>query len=354
MGRTRSMCELLGTLELGPCREEVTRLGGQVLTRTGRLRAPDPALEYVRPQCSSVGPAPPNTVIAQSASPHAASPPAPKHLHPTTHVPRLHPAPAVPPVQATDQDGVRYQVLSVLTGANAVGLCKVKRKLGRWGTAWETRLGSRTSCGRLGPALTSLLPACSLPCHGDWGGSAPPASSFPSLFWRPWGPHSLTLPVARLGEPLPATGAPTPGSDAASQSSCPRCAVLPVGASGPRYISRDWRGLPRPLDAAMAGRIYVSSKASSWSRRRKSRRHRKKYRSRRPAAHTFWDWLQDESDSSDTDPDWLPGGSQCQPIQSVYFFVADKYYRLNLRSKRVDFVRPRYPRPIAQYWLGCP
>uniref|UniRef100_A0A452J712 Uncharacterized protein n=1 Tax=Gopherus agassizii TaxID=38772 RepID=A0A452J712_9SAUR len=126
------------------------------------------------------------------------------------------------------------------------------------------------------------------------------------------------------------------------------------GATGPRPISRDWRGVPSHLDAAMAGRIYVSSRASSWARRRKSRRHRKRYRSRRPAAHTFWDWLQDESDSSDTDPDWLPGGSQCQPIQSVYFFVADKYYRLNLHSKRVDFARPRYPRPIAQYWLGCP
>ncbi|KAM7139844.1 vitronectin [Macrochelys suwanniensis] len=125
-------------------------------------------------------------------------------------------------------------------------------------------------------------------------------------------------------------------------------------ASGPRSISRDWKGVPSHLDAAMAGRIYVSSRASSWARRRKSRRQRKRYRSRRPAAHTFWDWLQDESDSSDTDPDWLPGGSRCQPIQSVYFFVADKYYRLNLRSKRVDSVRPRYPRPIAQYWLGCP
>ncbi|XP_006118079.2 vitronectin isoform X2 [Pelodiscus sinensis] len=124
--------------------------------------------------------------------------------------------------------------------------------------------------------------------------------------------------------------------------------------SGPWTISKGWRGVPGHLDAAMAGRIYVSSRASSWARRRKSRRHRKKYRSRRPAAPSFWDWLQEESDSLDTDPDWLPGGSRCQPIQSVYFFVADKYYRVNLRTKRVDSVRPPYPRPIAQYWLGCP
>ncbi|XP_074869784.1 vitronectin [Carettochelys insculpta] len=124
------------------------------------------------------------------------------------------------------------------------------------------------------------------------------------------------------------------------------------GPRGPWYISRDWRGVPSHLDAAMAGRIYVPSRASGWARRRKSRRHRKRYRSRRPAAPSFWDWLQEESTSADKD--WLLGGSQCQPIQSVYFFVADKYYRLNLHSRRVDWVRPRYPRPIAQYWLGCP
>lgn len=35
-------------------------------------------------------------------------------------------------------------------------------------------------------------------------------------------------------------------------------------------------------------------------------------------------------------------------------FPPDKYYRVNLRTKRVDLVRPRYPRSIAQYWLDCP
>uniref|UniRef100_A0A8C8S833 Vitronectin n=1 Tax=Pelusios castaneus TaxID=367368 RepID=A0A8C8S833_9SAUR len=128
------------------------------------------------------------------------------------------------------------------------------------------------------------------------------------------------------------------------------------GAGGPWLVSQDWKGVPSQLDAAMAGRIYVSSRAASWSRKRKSRRYRKRLRSQRPAARSFWSWLQDESDpdSSDMDPDWLPGGSRCEPIQSVYFFVGDKYYRLNLQSKRVDSVRPRYPRPIARYWLGCP
>ncbi|XP_010118344.1 PREDICTED: vitronectin, partial [Chlamydotis macqueenii] len=33
--------------------------------------------------------------------------------------------------------------------------------------------------------------------------------------------------------------------------------------------------------------------------------------------------------------EWL-SGSQCKTLQSVYFFVGDKYYRVNLRTKRVD------------------
>ncbi|XP_076592198.1 vitronectin a [Chaetodon auriga] len=41
------------------------------------------------------------------------------------------------------------------------------------------------------------------------------------------------------------------------------------------------------------------------------------------------------------------------PIQSVYFFKGDKYYRVDLRTKRVDPAMPPYPRSIAKYWLGC-
>ncbi|NWI96268.1 VTNC protein, partial [Pitta sordida] len=122
-----------------------------------------------------------------------------------------------------------------------------------------------------------------------------------------------------------------------------------IGASGPRYISRDWRGVPSRLDAAMAGRIYV---ASSQPRRRKSRRHRKRYNNHRSLNLGLWTWLHD-SDSAGIESDGL-SGSNCETLQSVYFFVRDKYYRVNLRTKRVDLVRPRYPRSIAQYWLDCP
>ncbi|XP_041797088.1 vitronectin a [Chelmon rostratus] len=41
------------------------------------------------------------------------------------------------------------------------------------------------------------------------------------------------------------------------------------------------------------------------------------------------------------------------PIQTVYFFKEDKYYRVDLRTKRVDPAMPPYPRSIAKYWLGC-
>ncbi|XP_062328862.1 vitronectin a [Osmerus eperlanus] len=43
-----------------------------------------------------------------------------------------------------------------------------------------------------------------------------------------------------------------------------------------------------------------------------------------------------------------------QPLQSVYFFKADKYYRVDLKTKKVDFANPPYPRSIAKYWLSCP
>lgn len=105
----------------------------------------------------------------------------------------------------------------------------------------------------------------------------------------------------------------------------PRCccpshspsASLPVGASSPRYISKDWRGVPSQLDAAMAGRIYV---ASQQPRRRKSRRQRKRYKSHRSLNLGFWGWLQNDSDSAGVESDWL-SGSQCETLQSVYFFV---------------------------------
>lgn len=146
------------------------------------------------------------------------------------------------------------------------------------------------------------------------------------------------------------------------------------GVKEPRFISRDWHGVPGKVDAAMAGRIYIlgSAPRSSLAKKQKSRRRsRKRYRSRRGRgrsrsqnshrpSRSIWSALFSSEESSgpeaynyDYEMSWVVPAT-CEPIQSVYFFSGDKYYRVNLRTQRVDTVNPPYPRPIAQYWLGCP
>ncbi|KAK7143831.1 hypothetical protein R3I93_014865 [Phoxinus phoxinus] len=41
------------------------------------------------------------------------------------------------------------------------------------------------------------------------------------------------------------------------------------------------------------------------------------------------------------------------PVQNVFFFKKDKYYRVDLQTKHIDYVNPPYPRSIGKYWLGC-
>ncbi|XP_008939733.1 PREDICTED: vitronectin, partial [Merops nubicus] len=83
------------------------------------------------------------------------------------------------------------------------------------------------------------------------------------------------------------------------------------------YFFKAGRGCPGRLEAAMAGRIYV---ASHQPRRRKSRRHRKRYKNHRSLNLGFWGWLQNDSESAGVESDWL-SGSKCETLQSVYFFV---------------------------------
>lgn len=143
------------------------------------------------------------------------------------------------------------------------------------------------------------------------------------------------------------------------------------GARQPQFISRDWHGVPGKVDAAMAGRIYISGLAPSLSaKKQKSRRRsRKRYRSRhgrgrgqnsrRLSRSISRLWFSSEEialgpyNYEDYETSWLTPAT-CEPIQSVYFFSGDKYYRVNLRTQRVDTANPPYPRSIAQYWLGCP
>ncbi|XP_004635479.1 vitronectin [Octodon degus] len=152
------------------------------------------------------------------------------------------------------------------------------------------------------------------------------------------------------------------------------------GVKGPQFISRDWHGVPGKVDAVMSGRIYISGSALHSSRAKKQvskHRSRKRYRSRgsrsrsrsrsrshsqnshRPSRSLWLSLFSSEETGlgtynyDDYEMSWLVPAT-CEPIQSVYFFSGDKYYRVNLRTHRVDIVKPPYPRSIAQYWLGCP
>ncbi|CAL8265668.1 unnamed protein product [Merluccius merluccius] len=142
---------------------------------------------------------------------------------------------------------------------------------------------------------------------------------------------------------------------------------------GSRLISGDWLGIKPPVDATMVGRLYLSPKATPTppkacppggrrvhsKRRGKGRRQRgRKSRSTLYFLMDIFDYGDDYGDDYGSDDDVatdaLPGlASIGVPVQNVYFFKSDKYYRVNLESKRVDRVIPRYPRSIAKYWLGC-
>ncbi|XP_022062286.2 vitronectin b isoform X2 [Acanthochromis polyacanthus] len=135
----------------------------------------------------------------------------------------------------------------------------------------------------------------------------------------------------------------------------------------PRLISRDWHGIRSPVDAAMVGRVHLSPKPTLSSppvRRRSSRKRRpskkrgQKLRLSRSLFDDLWfydDWFDygDYGDYGDAVKESTTQEYKSTPVQNVYFFKRDKYYRVALKTKRVDAVFPPYPRSIAKYWLGC-
>ncbi|XP_043910328.1 vitronectin [Protopterus annectens] len=98
----------------------------------------------------------------------------------------------------------------------------------------------------------------------------------------------------------------------------------------PRNISRDWKGIPSGIDAAMAGRIYLTrpSKSSkkkfqrrkpSWWGREDHKRRGFRVRSDRSL---FSDFDLNFGSDSHEEMDWhFQPTVQCTPVQSVYFFV---------------------------------
>ncbi|XP_056140859.1 vitronectin b isoform X2 [Lampris incognitus] len=136
---------------------------------------------------------------------------------------------------------------------------------------------------------------------------------------------------------------------------------------GPHFIRRDWIGIRPPIDAAMVGRIYLNPQAPTSlpiappPRRRRVNRKRRPNRRQRSRDSFFlsdlWSFDDMYTDYGDYSDDILDDTTTQQlkglPVQNVFFFKKDKYYRVDLQTKRVDFASPPYPRSIAKYWLGC-
>ncbi|XP_020378144.2 vitronectin isoform X2 [Rhincodon typus] len=114
-----------------------------------------------------------------------------------------------------------------------------------------------------------------------------------------------------------------------------------VGANGPKSIRQNWRGIPGHVDSAMIGKLFFI--------RQFPRPGRKK--PKKPKKPSRWNQRREQ---------WRRHSSSMEmelfsfiPSQSVYFFVKDKYYRVDLETKRVAYARPSYPRSIARYWFKC-
>ncbi|KAM4627476.1 vitronectin a isoform 2-T2 [Polymixia lowei] len=214
---------------------------------------------------------------------------------------------------------------------------------------------------------------------------------------------------------------------------------MPHHHSGHHFINKDWKGIRSPVDAVLAGRIYVAPLSSTvgrsdylpeqaWSQQGQQwnqqyqqygqqwdQQYGQQWGLRRQRRSPFWEsmaergmsmgqgfaergmdmglrlaekrmeieerlgrgwdrrWDQDRDQDRRTDnyqqynsgnydsrynlrrddrayPELIRRG---HPLQSVFFFKGDKYYRVDLKTKRVDPASPPYPRSIAKYWLGC-
>ncbi|XP_030599409.1 vitronectin a isoform X2 [Archocentrus centrarchus] len=182
---------------------------------------------------------------------------------------------------------------------------------------------------------------------------------------------------------------------------------MPQHHGNHHFINKDWKGLRSPVDAAIAGRIYISPWRST--RRRYNYQQGQQWGQRRQSRSPTWisfaeqgmnmgqefaergmelglrlaerrmemeerlgrgwdrrwdrDWDQDRrrdrygqnnrGNYDSRDDRYRYDFQRDIPIQTVYFFKGDKYYRVDLRTKRVDPAVPPYPRSIAKYWLGC-
>uniref|UniRef100_A0A672JJ25 Vitronectin a n=1 Tax=Salarias fasciatus TaxID=181472 RepID=A0A672JJ25_SALFA len=183
------------------------------------------------------------------------------------------------------------------------------------------------------------------------------------------------------------------------------CESLPQHHDNHHFINKDWKGLRAPVDAAMVGRMYVPMWRSGrrndyrpdqqWGRQQGQQwgqpwgqqwgqQWDQQWGQRRRSRSAYWnsmaergmrlgrdwdrqwdqDWDQDRrrdgyrrnnnrGNYDSRDDRYWDYFQRSLPMQTVYFFKGDKYYRVDLRTKRVDPAVPSYPRSIARYWLGC-
>uniref|UniRef100_A0A672JG77 Vitronectin a n=1 Tax=Salarias fasciatus TaxID=181472 RepID=A0A672JG77_SALFA len=163
--------------------------------------------------------------------------------------------------------------------------------------------------------------------------------------------------------------------------------AVPQHHDNHHFINKDWKGLRAPVDAAMVGRMYVPmSRSAYWNSmaergmamgqefaergmdmglRLAERRMEMEERLGRDWDRQWdQDWDQDRrrdgyrrnnnrGNYDSRDDRYWDYFQRSLPMQTVYFFKGDKYYRVDLRTKRVDPAVPSYPRSIARYWLGC-
>ncbi|KAJ8275513.1 hypothetical protein COCON_G00072650 [Conger conger] len=135
--------------------------------------------------------------------------------------------------------------------------------------------------------------------------------------------------------------------------------------SGPRFIRKDWVGIRPPVDAAMAGRLYITpvapptttaSYVSGQKRRHNGGRgHRGRGRGQgrgqrqRVKPWELFDVFFDDDYETLEVAKVEEKQQASQPVQNIYFF----HERVDLKTKRVDYANPPYPRSIGKYWLGC-
>uniref|UniRef100_A0A672JJ06 Vitronectin a n=1 Tax=Salarias fasciatus TaxID=181472 RepID=A0A672JJ06_SALFA len=186
--------------------------------------------------------------------------------------------------------------------------------------------------------------------------------------------------------------------------------LMPQHHDNHHFINKDWKGLRAPVDAAMVGRMYVPMWRSGrrndyrpdqqWGRQQGQQwgqpwgqqwgqQWDQQWGQRRRSRSAYWnsmaergmamgqefaergmdmglrlDWDQDRrrdgyrrnnnrGNYDSRDDRYWDYFQRSLPMQTVYFFKGDKYYRVDLRTKRVDPAVPSYPRSIARYWLGC-